>query len=293
MLVFLTSIRHPDTSKNYERVLDLFDKTVDSLSGQKTPIKLVAVCNAIPDRDYPDWVDFIAVDFPPVPVNPGAELNKEELNQGQLIKSLQFRDIGTKRAVGLIHLKQYNPSYVFVMDADDWFNINLSTFFEKQSHPAWRVNNGYWVDLSSEEYKRRNKLHLYCGSTYVFDFQFLYNAIFGNKLPNENPTPDQLLDIYDDLEYRQLLENHNYVEPLCEQLNINIRSIPFYAATYIVGTGENASNIEGHQRKGVNIDTQFLNTFNLHKHIEPRIRTPMSLLLDGLAYWKHRARSRY
>ena len=103
MIVFITSIKHPENSKSYDKVWALLNRTLSSVCNQiDRKFKVVVVCNrTLPLEDkyktFEELIEFIEVDFSPV---------SQSGYDGIRI------DRGTKYIVGLIAAKKYDPEYI-------------------------------------------------------------------------------------------------------------------------------------------------------------------------------------
>lgn len=66
MVVFITSVRHPDTANDYTRCLELLSDTLYSIKQQTNPdYRIIVVCNEIPAFPKDDNIDFVQVSFEP------------------------------------------------------------------------------------------------------------------------------------------------------------------------------------------------------------------------------------
>jgi len=82
MFVFLIALKHPDSSKDWNAVCRIFCETIRTMSAQSGEFRAVVVCNRTPKGNFPDWVIFHEVDFPPVPLS----------DEGKLTLSGRLRD---------------------------------------------------------------------------------------------------------------------------------------------------------------------------------------------------------
>ncbi len=85
MIVFLTTVRHPVNSNNFEKVELLLNLTARSVLNQTDPdFRFVIVCNEIPDISVEDpRIVYHVVDSPP-PLHFGKSIHKADgFQQGQ------------------------------------------------------------------------------------------------------------------------------------------------------------------------------------------------------------------
>ena len=107
MNVFLTPVMHHDTASDFKVIEKGLQRTLQSLSAQTDQGFIwVIVCNGkLNIGDVPENVHFHYVEFPPADA---ADM------------SSKMADKGAKLVSGLLYVHQYNPRYVYFLDADDY-----------------------------------------------------------------------------------------------------------------------------------------------------------------------------
>ncbi|WP_020408717.1 glycosyltransferase family A protein [Hahella ganghwensis] len=254
MFVFLLSLKHPETANNYQRVEELLELTLRSICGQScAEFRVVVVCNKVPQINFSDdRVHFHVVDYPAVSKS-GGKLDKEE----------KFTDKGTKYMSGLLFAKQFAPKYVYIFDSDDWVNRNLVSYMKSApDYPLWCVDKGYFVNFESKEYKKRSGLLRYCGSTFIYDYNFLMREANVQGAIDEKSSQKELIEATSHHFIVKLLSNHTINYVYFKDKGIVAKPIPLRTACWIQGTGENVSNTAGGY-KGLSIDDEFCHTFSL------------------------------
>ena len=257
MVVFLISLRHKDSAKDFTTVEYFLSLTLQSICGQTDGnFKVIVVCNEKPNVAFHDErVHFHVVNFP-APLNTAPAESKE-------VVAPKFVDKGTKYMSGLLYAKQFSPSHVFILDSDDWVNINLVKYLHSQpKQPVWYVNKGYFVNFPSKEYKRRSGLCRYCGSTFIYDYDFLMKQANLAKPVTENSSQEELIAASSEFFVLRLLSNHTINYRHFKKLGYLPKAIPMRTSCWIQGTGENISGTAG-GNAGVAIDKTFCKTFNL------------------------------
>ncbi|OZG73427.1 hypothetical protein BTA51_10400 [Hahella sp. CCB-MM4] len=261
MVVFLTSIRHPENAKDYGQIEKILKVTLGTVCGQTSDnFKVVVVCNQVPENKYDDpRIEYHVVDFPPPAV-------------GQNTSSLQFSansgDKACKLYSGLLYSKKYSPDYVYIFDADDWIHKDIvKTLEESPKAKVWYVDKGYFVSYSEKEYKKKAGLTRYCGSTFAYDYEFILEQGESSKHPQltENSSKEDLLNTLDEHYIYEILGNHAKHYNYFKSMGITPQSFKFRAACWVLGTGENWSGESG-KANGLPCDEQFCSDFNLPRN---------------------------
>lgn len=255
MFLFLIAIRHPENSTSYQRVEELLNITLESILGQTYKnIKVIIVCNRPPRITTNDErVIMHTVNFPPRKVHE----NKEE-------NTLSVRkDKATKYLSGLLFAKKFNPKYVYIVDADDWINKGVAEYISnKKPHDLWYCDRGCFVDFSKKEYSDKSGLHRYCGSTFVYNYNFLFELTKANNKIDENSDQARLLSNSDEKFVLRVLSNHDVNYKFFNEKGSVPKKIPIRAVCWVQNNGENVYGKSG-GNSGLPINQQFTNTFNV------------------------------
>lgn len=255
MFVFLTTVRHPKTAKNYNAILDILSLTINSVSNQKTNFeyKFIVVCNELPELQVNfDNVIFHVVDFPP----PGGGVsNKQTLTD-------MSRDKGTKLAAGLIFAKKLNPKKVFIIDADDWVRDNVVEYvMSNANNDFWHVNKGYVVNLNEKSYVRKYGLSRYCGTSYIYDYSKLIKLL-SLDIIEESPSLSSLIEGVEEFQLLNILGNHRYQFSHFKKYGYEFKELPFFSICWVVNNGENHSGKTG-EAVGLPLNNNIVEQFGL------------------------------
>lgn len=274
MLVFLMSLRHPDNANNFTQVEKLLSITLNSICGQTSKdFNVIVVCNELPNIEFEDErIFYHVVDFPAPSKNKGSAVEIEP----------RFKDKGTKYMAGLLYAQRFKPDYVYIVDSDDWVNVNLISQLNKRpAYPVWAVNKGFIVNYQSKEYKRVSGLSRYCGSTFIYDFSYLMNQADLKNGISESSSQDELINGTSEFFVLKLMCNHTINYRHFKDLGATPKDLPLRAACWIQGTGENVSGTTGGD-SGLPIDRKFIDTFSLPEIMMSNNKTSIRLQLRDI-----------
>ena len=288
MFAFVCPIRHPKTSNDYNEVIKLLELTITSVCAQKTPedFIFVVVCNEIPEisltAENKSKVVFVPVDFAPPDNNKGTDVT---------LDAVKF-DKGTKIARGLLYLKAYMPDYVYVIDGDDWINVNILELIKNkdksQNVDLWYSNSGYIVNYKNQTYIKKYGVCRYCGSTFIYKYQTLMNITGLENIIAEQASQAQITAQIDEHILKNILGNHRHQLPFYHQNNLRVKEIPMPAVSWILNTGENHTGKDGGVF-GLALTQSFLNDFGLPNiELTPHKITLKSIILtkfDSFKSW--------
>lgn len=235
LITFVTSIRHPDNSHDYNQVWDLLRNTLRSVCAQtNTDFKIVVVTNKILDDFKSDPqiknLEFVEVDFKA----PGA---KGVVRTGMDAIRL---DRSTKYVRGLIHAKKYNSKYTMFFDADDFLSNQLVEYISEndKDQNGWVIEHGFITNLKKmiSKFDRRG----FCGSNIIFNTKVIESEIDIKNL-HSNSTQSEIKDSTNSYYLYYVIGSHLFSVNYFKKNKILFAKIPFPATVYYVGTGENHS----------------------------------------------------
>jgi hypothetical protein len=230
MLTFVTAVRHPLNSSSYDRVGAL-DATLQSVCRQTDPdFRVVVVCNTKPAVTIDDpRIEFVEVGF----AAPSHERTAEiDYNTGVI-------DKGAKLAVGVIVARHHQPDHLMFIDCDDLLHHGVAEFVNQRvGHPGWFAPSGYLHTLGTNFLQpMAEDFHHKCGSSGIVRTDLI-------PVPaglSAAASKDEVIEaIGADLLYR-LLGTHGKWEDYLRPSGVTIEPLPFPAAVWMIGTGENAS----------------------------------------------------
>jgi hypothetical protein len=254
MLVFVTAVMHPDFAESYDRVERLLQRTLRSIDRQTDRrFRVIVIGNRVPAFTLPESAEFVRVEFPPPARTIG--WNAET-----------GRDKGTKVAVGLLAARRHAPTHVMVVDADDFVSARLAWFVNRHADAnGWYVVDGYAYSDNHRIVKRIRPFHHACGSSMIINYQ-LYDV---PHLP-ATATQDELKDGFGTFVLHELLGNHQAALRHCSSVGAPLSPLPFPAAVYTLGTGQNWSG-RGLDGFGLPVGRRVAEEFGLPESIkDPR-----------------------
>jgi hypothetical protein len=230
MLAFVIPVKHPARSQSYERVCDLLRNTLRSVGAQSDPhFVTIVVLN-----EKPRWAEdtphqrFVEVDFPP------AEPPKSQKDWVNWL----YLDRGAKIAVGLLHARQFSPTHVMPVDADDFVSNRLAGWVREHPREAgWYMPTGLiWSGLFRIG-EPREKFWSYCGTSHVFRSDLLPVSESLGARPSRDTVVDTLGAEYTE----KILGNHVHYLRYFGEKGITLEPLPFIGGVWHADTGENSS----------------------------------------------------
>ncbi len=244
MIVFIIPLKSPRSSKSWQKTCRLFERCVRSTCAQISPnFKVIVVCNEIPKIDFthPNIV-YEMVDFEP------PEKVEHPVIRGDT-------DKGRRILKGIFCARQYSPSHVMVVDADDCISNRLAEFVGQHVNAnGWYIRKGYkYIDGDQYIYTKPRGFYRMCGTSNILNFERL-----------EMPEVPQYNRGYG---YYKFYIDHRKVKEIMGQRGYPIRALPFSGATYILSAGDNLSENEN------NLSFNFL----LRRKLNDRLRREFSI----------------
>lgn len=230
MIVFITSVRHPENSKSYQRVWDLLNDTLYSVCKQKDQnLRVIVVNNKKLTikrniKEISKKTEFIQGGFPPI---------SQKGTEGIRI------DRGSKYVIGLLSAKKYNPDYVMFFDADDFIENNISEYVNKNlGRNGWIMDKGY--QMIGNKLREVNCYESFCGTGNIFNYNLLYSKI-PEKLTLKS-SRDEIVNSMDDYFLRFILGSHRFSRNYFKNLSKEFQSYPSKSVIQLLDTGENRSD---------------------------------------------------
>lgn len=234
MIVFITSIKHPENSRSYEKVWALLIRTLTSVCNQlDREFKVIVVCNkTLPLEDkckkHNNHIEFIEVNFPPV---------SQTGYDGIRI------DRGSKYTIGLIAAKKYKPEYIMFFDADDYVGNDISQYANNhKSKSGWVIDKGYIMN-GNKFMPIVENFYKFCGTSNILNYDIITSEI--NPDLTEKSNQDEILEKIDEYYLLFIIGSHKFAEPYFKEKGIPLGMFPNYAAVYVTSTGENHSDFIG------------------------------------------------
>jgi hypothetical protein len=225
MLAFITTLRHPLNSENYDHVESLLQDTLASLSQQSCDDYVVIIVgNRRPAFPLPKRATFVEVDFPPPSDHKGPRTGHAPA----------IWDKGTKNGVGLVAARDFGPDYVMFVDADDFVHRELAAFVNARTgHPGWVVKRGWKYSRARNAYRLHRRFYTVCGTSFIIPFE-------AYEVPSEvtvTATQREIAEAYGE-RLEHVLE-HGWAFAWWRNHGRILEPVPFPAAVYHVSHGEN------------------------------------------------------
>jgi hypothetical protein len=238
MLVFLTSIRHPDSSTSYGKVEQLFEMALRSLCAQDDgDFRVVVVCNTRPAIGYADpRVSYHVVDFPRPSDGPWAT--------GRDAKAI---DKGTKLLSGMLFARTFAPDHIALVDADDLVSRRIAGFVNGRPEAAgWYVDAGYTFNYVTGRLQRRHSLVRYCGTGVIVSAPALYELSHAvDRGLDESSSQEELWRDASSSFVEHVLCDHRFTVAYLAGHGFDLEPLPFRAVAWVQETGENYSRPKG------------------------------------------------
>ena len=234
MLAFVTSLPHPANCASYTRRSELLRATLGSILAQTDPdIMVVVVANEAPEGDLPDdpRIRMVPVSYAP-PHRPEGK---------PVITDAMYADKGAKLGVGTAIATQSGAEYVMFVDSDDYVSRQLAGFTAAASgEPGWYSDSGYFHVRGSRtvtpvlrDFHQRN------GSTHI-----LRTDLVAVPADLDITAPrDEVIERIGRKLVRSLMGDHKWIVSYFEQMGEPLLPLPFAAAIWEIGTGENFSQV--------------------------------------------------
>lgn len=258
MIAFIVAFRHPNSTKNYNHVVQLLQATIESLLNQTNDdFKVYIGCNEVPEIDVDDSkVRFCPIDCP-LPNN-----RKEVL-----------LDKGVKRAFAIQTANtEIAPEYFFLLDADDLVRNDCVEYLCNQrssgSTGGYWLERGYLLDMFNRKAQEKYGFNRYCGSSLILSAKVLTNALFsGKEFIKPMTLHDEFMNACDPYVLEQVLGDHIAVRRYMASLNHPLQKIVRPLTCWKINTGENESKTKipfGSK----NMNRKFLEAFSVPQEYE-------------------------
>ncbi len=230
MFAFVTSLPHPDGCASYLNRSLLFRDTLASIMRQDDPdIHLVIVANRPPEIELPDdpRIEVVTVSFPPASDRRSPSLEGITADKGAKL------GVGTSVAI------RRGAEHVMFVDSDDFIRRDIVSF--TRANPGvdgWFSDSGYLHPRGSRYVRLMSSgFHQLNGSTHVFRAGLL-------NVPDDiDPTltRDETLEAVGRDLATSTMGRHRPIVGFFEQRGTPLTRLPFPAAIWEIGTGENCS----------------------------------------------------
>lgn len=212
MLLFIVPLISPEVCKDWAVASGLCNRTLCSLAQQTTSdFRIILVCDALPNDmpSLPQLTVFQRLFRVPNPERVGSRMwNKRE-----------------KLKAGLWRARDFKADFIMFVDSDDCVSRHLCEFIHDiDVEHGFVIRNGYTYVEDSPWLYARPGFNQMCASSIILKYRW-------EELPK---SLDECADNF------RLLQGHNEISVDMAAHNQPLAEIPFRAAVYILGHGENA-----------------------------------------------------
>ena len=213
MISFIIPLKSETVSKDWNQVCALCERCLNSIINQTSNKFLVTiVCHEKPNfkLEHPS-ISYIQVDFPP------PDLKKDRA------VDLMDNDKNNKMWRGLEYVRQFDPTHVMFVDADDCVSCRIAEFVSKNpTVNGWFLDNGYvYEDGSDCIFFKKDKFYCLSGTSHIIKYSLLMDEDISN--------------VYKDSSFAL----HQHIVTIMRERNTPLFSLPFPGAVYITKNGEN------------------------------------------------------
>lgn len=233
MFIFITSLKHPKNCNSYERVGELLENTLQSVCHQTSNnFRVLVVCNKVPGISINQNVEFLEVDFP-------APSNLTHPQTG--MEAIRI-DRGCKYMAALVYARRYKPSSVMFFDADDYISKKIVEHVNNQPVSCgWYVENGYQYQSGDTHLSSLSKFHKHCGTSLIYPYDMLD---ISDKLAGES-SMSSIQSHTDEKYLTNIIGSHRAAVIYHQAKGFTFNAMPFSAAIWMLGNGENHSGKKG------------------------------------------------
>lgn len=246
MIVFITTVRHPDNCSSYDRIGRLLDASLRSVCRQvDADFRVVVVHNSMPKVTICDQrITYVRVDFPA----PSAERTPRTSH------NVFRRDKGTKCAIGVAAAHQLGADHVMFFDADDLIHHQVSALANGSTdHPGWYSPQGWIHSFGSRSVQFvPTGFHQKNGSTSIIRTDLVGVPTTLATTVSQEEVLGSLTEAYVD----RMLGEHGWWQDQLETTGHKMEATPFPIAVWEIGTGENVSGnlVSNRQRQRIDAD---------------------------------------
>lgn len=168
-LVFIVPVKSAKVSGNWDGFTKLFERSVKSICNQTSSrFEVIVSCHEIPNINYKnEKIHYHQVDFD----IPRLEGMDQETQTG-----LKEADKAKKVKAGLIKAREYNPSYVMVVDSDDCISNKIVEFVSKDKTDClgWYFKKGFFYQEGKPyAFLNKSNFNQFCGSCIIIKNEFV------------------------------------------------------------------------------------------------------------------------
>jgi glycosyltransferase involved in cell wall biosynthesis len=215
VITFVIPVRHPENSKNWDKLKQNLTQTMQSISAQTNPNwKAVIIANHGADLPLlPGNFECVRVDFPP-----NTMYEKDGKDRELFFEACRL-DKGSRILKGMLNR---DTAFFMVVDDDDFIHRDLVAFASQHIDAnGWTITDGYlWEDAGSLLYLHHDFSNT-CGTSHIIKSELF-------QLPES-------FDKSDEDYVKTMLGSHIKIEHILEANGTPLKKLPFVGAIYRIG----------------------------------------------------------
>lgn len=216
MIFFGIPLRSKETSNNWERVTEFFNRTLWSVYSQTDPdFRIIVACHEIPVlyHEFDKRVEFIKVDS-------SIPHTKSEM---MLDKGHKVHTIGMR-------IRELGGGFTMMVDADDIQSNRIAEYVN--SHPdanGFLSHNGYYWHVGDDFIKKGHRFPNGSSTIVKYSVEDLPDRYYDEMVASENTNP------------HIIRKKHGDIPKICAAMGRPLAPLPFIASIYVRETGDNHS----------------------------------------------------
>lgn len=216
MITFCIPLLSRQVSRDWEVVSELFNRTLWSCYNQtNSEFRVIVACHEIPElsKRYDSRLEFIQVDSP-IPTS----------------QHEKMIDKGYKTHTCALRLRSAGGGYAMLVDGDDLVSRRISQFVcDNPGQNGFYVKSGYAYFVGTDSMVRLNRFS--SGSAFIVNYGIDDLPVGYPEVMTDNNNDNDCL----------MRKRHGDVASECARIGRPLKPLPFRAAVYVLGSGENHS----------------------------------------------------
>lgn len=216
MIYFGIPLRSRKTARDWDRVSEYFNRTLQSVYNQTDPdFRIIIACHDIPTlmHTYDSRVEFLQVDAP-IPAT------REEM---MLDKGYKVHTIGMK-------IRHMGGGFSMMVDADDLQSNRIAAYVNTYHEANGFISRkGYYYHIGDNYIKKGYKFPNGSSTIVKYSVEDLPSSHYPKMVPSENSNP------------HILRKKHGDIPKICAEMGRPLKALPFIASIYVRDTGDNHS----------------------------------------------------
>jgi hypothetical protein len=211
MFVFVVPFKGRACCSDWAMASQLCVRAINSMLVTPSAMKVILVCNDLPDGLPVDSRLIVKSVTTPIPQT------RYEMMSDKYVKT----------KLGLTLAREFAPTWLMRADADDLISRRLVPFIEQQNpQGAWYSETGWLYRYGSQWVIKQRDFHLMCGTACVM------THVSVSELPE---SVEEHSDFY------LLAQRHDVIVDFLRRSGLSTHPVPFPTTVYVTDSGENWS----------------------------------------------------